>query len=150
MPEAVTKYFGLIEYQPDAIVQFPCGLPSFEEELEFLVLEPPASAPIVFLQSLRRPDTCFLALPIQVIAPDYQLAMTKEDLESLGLPSDRQPAPGDGVTCFAIIVVTKNGRINGNLLAPIVINPATRVGLQSIRLDSRYSHQHPVGEDLCL
>jgi flagellar assembly factor FliW len=149
MPEIATKYFGSIEYQPGAPIRFPSGLPGFEEELEFLVLEPPASAPMMYLQSLRRPNLCFLALPMQVVAPDYPLATTKEDVDALGLAPDRQPGTGEDICCLAIIVVTENGHISANLLAPIVINPVRRLGLQAIRTDSIYSHQHSVGECVC-
>ena len=31
-----------------------------------------------------------------------------------------------------------------NLMAPVVLNVKTRRGLQAIRRDSRYSHEHPV------
>ncbi len=149
MPETATKYFGSIEYQPEAPIRFPSGLPGFEQELDFLVLEPPGSAPMVFLQSLRRPSLCFLALPMEVVAPDYRLATTKEDLESLGLAPDRRPGTGEDICCLTIIVVTENGQVSANLLAPIVINPARRLGLQAIRSDSVYSHRHPVGEGVC-
>jgi len=149
MPEIATKYFGSIEYEPDVAIRFPLGLPGFEEELEFLLLEPPASAPMVFLQSLRRPGLCFLALPMEVVAPDYLLATTQEDLECLGLAPDRHRGTGADVCCLAIIVVTENGHISANLLAPIVINPTLRLGLQAIRADSIYSHLHPVGERVC-
>jgi flagellar assembly factor FliW len=149
MPEIATKYFGSIEYQPDAPIRFPSGLPGFEEELEFLILEPPASAPMVFLQSLQRPSLCFLALPMQMVAPDYSLATTKEDLETLGLEPERRPGTGADVCCLAIIAVAENGQVSANLLAPIVINPARRLGLQAIRSDSVYSHRHPVGKGLC-
>jgi flagellar assembly factor FliW len=31
-----------------------------------------------------------------------------------------------------------------NLLAPIVLNARTRVAVQAVRHDQRYSHRHPV------
>lgn len=150
MPQTATRYFGSIEFEPADVIQFPSGLPAFEEENEFLILEPPANAPVVFLQSLRRPSLCFLALPIQAIAPDYHLAITAEDLEILALPTDRQPVPGSEVSCLAIVVVAENGRVSANLLAPIIVNRANRRALQAIRLDSCYSHQYAVAEDACL
>jgi len=149
MAQTATRYFGSIDFEPSDVVQFPHGLPAFEEELEFLLLRPPASAPVVFLQSLRRPSLCFLALPIEAIIPDYRLSITREDLETLALPADRQPVPGSEVWCLAIIVVTENGQVNANLLAPIIVNPANRRALQAIRIDSCYSHQHKVAEGVC-
>ena len=144
MPQALTKYFGSIEFGEAEVVQFPSGLPAFEEETQFLVMEPAASAPLIFLQSLRQPEFCFLALPMVTVDPKYHLAIAMEDLESLGIDSS------EGVTCLAILAVTDNGAFTANLLAPVVINRVRRLGLQAVRLDSIYSHQHPLGEGACL
>ena len=149
MPDLLTKYFGSVRYREDDVIQFPFGLASFEDESQFLVLEPPASAPLTFLQSLRVPSLCFLALPMQGIDPDYKLAITREDLESLGLPTSRQPLLGDEIRCFAVIVVAENGSVSANLLAPVILNPANRRGVQAIRIDSIYSHQHLLTEEVC-
>jgi flagellar assembly factor FliW len=152
MPQTATKYFGSIEYQEADAVQFPCGLPAFEDESQFLILESPASAPFVFLQSLRLPSLCFLALPVPVVDPEYQLALSDEDLHTLGLEPGRQPRIGDEVACLAVIVAPENRPITANLLAPIVINTRGRRGVQAIRSDSIYSHKHAVvvrKEDVC-
>jgi len=144
MPQALTKYFGPIEYQQADVVQFRCGLPAFEQETRFLLMEPPESAPLIFLQSLTQSSLCFLTLPIMVIDPDYHLAVTHEDLQSLGLQPDRQPEIGPEVTCLAIVAVTENGPITANLLAPIVMSRGERRALQAIRIDTTYSHEHPL------
>jgi flagellar assembly factor FliW len=149
MPELTTKYFGSIEYREDEVVQFPSGLPGFEEESQFLAIEPPATAPLTFLQSLRHSSLCFLALPMEGIDPDYQLAIAREDLESLGLETERQHRIGEDIRCLAVILVAENGPVTANLLAPIMINPASRRGVQAIRVDAIYSHQHPLTEALC-
>ena len=144
MPQIATKYFGVVEYQETDVVQFPSGLPAFEEETQFLVMEPLAQAPMVFLQSLSNPSLCFLALPILTIDPEYRLQMTAEDLHSLQLATDRQPGPGDGIICVALIAIAEDGSISANLLAPVVIHSGDRRGVQAVRVDSTYSHQHPV------
>src|SRR5205807_1139969 len=139
MPEILTKYFGSIDYKEADVVQFSAGLPAFEDETQFLLIEPAASAPILFLQSLGQASLCFLTLPILSVDPHYELAITRDDLQSLGLE------PGDaGLTCLAVIAVTENGAVNANLLAPILINRRVQRGLQAIRVDSIYSHEHPV------
>jgi flagellar assembly factor FliW len=149
MPALLTKYFGSVEYRADDVLQFRAGLPGFEEQSQFLAIEPPADAPLTFLQSVRLPDLCFLALPMQAVDPDYQLGITREDLESLGLDATRQPRIGAEIRCFAVIVVAENGHISANLLAPLIVNPANRLGVQAIRIDTVYSHQHPLTEALC-
>src|SRR5262249_31613734 len=122
------------------VVQFSAGLPAFEDETRFLLIEPAASAPIVFLQSLRQSSLCFLTLPILAVDPRYDLAVTGDDLQSLGL----EPGAEAGLTCLAVIAVTETGAVNANLLAPILINRCGRRGLQAIRVDSIYSHEYPV------
>ena len=149
MPELLTKYFGSIEYRKEDVIEFAAGLPGFEEESQFLVMQPPASAPLAFLQSLRLPGLCFLVLPMQGIDPDYKLEITREDLESLGLPTTGQPCMGEEVDCFTVIVVAENGRITANLLAPVIINRENRRGVQAVRIDSIYSHQHLLTEAAC-
>src|SRR5260370_41878567 len=116
MPETLTKYFGSIEYKEADVVQFSSGLPAFEDETQFLLIEPAASAPIVFLQSLRQSSLCFLTLPILAVDPRYDLAVTWEDLQSLGLEPGQPPPNDAGLTCLAVIAVTENRALNAHLL----------------------------------
>jgi flagellar assembly factor FliW len=142
MPEIVTRQFGRIPFDDDAVLNFPSGLPGFETRTRFVLLERPASEPIVFLQSLDSPDLCFVAAPIETIDAGYQLQMTPDDLRALSLRSTPR--------CLAILSATPSGRWTANLLAPVVINREERVAVQAVRADARYSHQHPLsGEAPC-
>ncbi len=142
MPQALTRDFGTIEYHQDAELRFPGGLPGFEDQNRFLLMEPEALAPIVFLQSLSTPALCFLAVSVWLVDPEYQIGITADDLAALGLAP--QPHAGGDVLCLAILSAQDNGPSTANLLAPVVINPRTRVGLQAVRADAIYSHQHPL------
>ena len=153
MPRFVTKHFGIVEYQPETVIEFPAGLPGFEQETRFLALEQPGTKPLAFLQSLNRPELCFITLPVNAIDPDYRLAVSADDLRLLELPEDRQPRIGTDVLCLAIISVAENQSPTANLLAPLVVNLRTRRAVQAIAPDSGYSHQHPLSgshqEDSC-
>jgi flagellar assembly factor FliW len=153
MPEAQTKHFGVVSYDPEAVLRFPAGLPAFEQERDFIAIEPPATAPVVFLQSLARPELCFVTLPILAVDPAYELSMCQEDIEALGLNVERQPRIGAEVACLAILSTPADRPPTANLLAPVVVNLATRAAVQAIRVDSRYSHQQPLplaaGEASC-
>jgi flagellar assembly factor FliW len=46
--------------------------------------------------------------------------------------------------CLAILTVPKEGPVTANLLAPVVVNLATRVAVQAVRADTMYSHRHPI------
>jgi flagellar assembly factor FliW len=149
MPRIQTKYFGALEFSPSGAVRFPNGLPAFEQEHDFLLIEPPARKPLVFLQSARDPELCFLALPALAIDPAYELSLNAEELAALELAG----APGIGreVDCLALIAAPDGAAPTVNLLAPIVIHRATRIAVQAVRSDSRYSHRHPlpVPEEKC-
>jgi len=137
MSEIVTRQFGKIQFTEDAILHFPSGLPGFEKHTRFLRVERSATAPIIFLQSLDSPDLCFATAPVHAIDPHYRLAITPEDQQILSPAGER--------LCLAILAPGKSGW-TANLLAPLVINPKTRVAVQAVRADSVYSHQHPLGE----
>ena len=119
-------------------------MPGFENRTRFVLVEKPAHAPIMFLQSLDLPDLCFLAAPIHLIDPGYELAMIEDDLRRLKLDDTRQPIGNSSVVCLALLCAAENGPLTANLLAPVVINVAERLAVQAVRMDSRYSHQHPV------
>jgi flagellar assembly factor FliW len=142
MPQALTRDFGMIEYSQDAELHFPRGLPGFEDQQRFLLIEPEALAPIVFLQSLATSALSFFAVSVWLVDPEYQIGITADDLAALGLAT--QPHSGGDVLCLAILSAQDNGPSTANLLAPVVINPRTRVGLQAVRADAAYSHQHPL------
>src|SRR4051812_10135568 len=91
MPQMPTKYFGPVEYAETDVVQFPLGLPGFDAETRFLMMEPKDSAPLIFLQSVGQPGLCFLTLPVLAVDPQYRLAVAAEDLELLGLDPIQAP-----------------------------------------------------------
>ena len=156
MPQADTQQFGPIEYAIEDVINFPLGLPGFEEERSFLLITPLKAKPMVFLQSLGRSELCFVTLPLEVVDPNYQLSVSPEDWKVLGLAGHNPWAVGqelnqlDGsqMRCLAIISLTES-RPTANLLAPLVINLIQKRGVQAIRLDNLYSHQHPVEALVC-
>lgn len=98
-----TRHFGVISYQEDSVFDFPEGLPGFEDQRQFLLLERPGTRPLVFLQSLSAAGLCFITVPVRVAKSDYQLCMPPEDLASLEIDTGRQPEIGKEVLCLAIV-----------------------------------------------
>ena len=143
MPECQTKFHGRIVYDENAVFHFPNGLLGFEEETTFLPVEQPLTRPILFLQSLIHADLCFITLPVLVVEPHYLLSIAAEDLNLLELPSGHVPGIGSEVLCLAILTIRPHQPTTANLLAPVVINLATRRAVQAVSVDVPYSHQHP-------
>ena len=82
--------------------------------------------------------------PVAAIDADYCLEVSGEDLRILGLDEAQQPKSGQEVLCLALLCAPENGQLTANLLAPVVVNLRTRVAVQAVRTDSRYSHRHPI------
>jgi flagellar assembly factor FliW len=141
MPVVDTKNFGRVEYEAEAALEFPRGLPGFEERRGFLPLHQPENDPLIFLQSLEDPELCFVTIPVQVVDPAYRLAAEAEDLAAIGLPPG--PRIGDEAFCFAVLSIREEGP-TANLLAPVVVNPVTRKCVQAVAPSSGYSHRHPL------
>jgi flagellar assembly factor FliW len=143
MPTVVTERFGTLEYEESATLHLPGGLPGFGDRRHFVLVERAGLSPLVFLQSLESAALCFLALPVQVVDASYDAAVAADDLETLAID------PADRALYLTLLAVAENGPLTANLLAPVVINPRTRIAVQAVRSDRRYSHQHPLPEAVC-
>jgi len=145
-----TAHWGLIAVDESSTVEFPEGLPGFEECRGFVLLQHPEHAGLVFLQSLERAELCFLALPVRAVRPDYSLALSGEDTALLGFPEDGQPVLGSDVLALAILSLAEGRMPTANLLSPVVIHSRTRRAVQAIRPDQRYGCREPLEETVCL
>ena len=141
-----TKYHGELEYTDDAVTHFPHGLIGFESETSFLLIEIPATRPLVYLQSLSSPQLCFLTIPVFVVCRNYELVLSQQDLLTIDLPIARQPQIGPEVLCLVVLTVMANRPATANLMAPITINRRNSKAVQGISLNEDYSHQFVVFE----
>lgn len=139
-----TTHFGKLVIDESSAVEFPQGLPGFEDCRRFAALEHPAHEGLIFLQSMERPELCFPALPVKAIRRDYTLSMTPEDREVLGWKEDRPPRIGDEVAALAILSFEPDRPPTANLLAPLVMDIGTRQAVQAIRADALYGCQEPL------
>ncbi len=153
MPELHTAEFGVVTYEQQSILRFPAGLPAFEDEREFLLIEKPETAPILFLQSLKTTGLAFLTIPVGVVDSAYRPTLEAEDAAVAELPAGRELETGEEVGCLGIITIPEGGAPTVNLMAPLVINWSKRLGIQAIQCGADHSHEHPLavpqGEGAC-
>ena len=140
MPVLETKHFGKLSYETDSELEFPLGLPGFDERKRFVAVHFVENDPLIYLQSLEDPALCFITMPILAVDPRYRLKVSGEDLGHLGLSSIRQPRIGDDVLCLSVLSLRETGP-TANLLAPIVVNLRNRKAVQAVALESDYPHQ---------
>jgi flagellar assembly factor FliW len=124
------------------VIEFPAGLPAFEERRKFVLIQLPKTHPLLFLQSLDEPNVCFPVLRALAVDPHYRFQLAKEDLRRLDLPVSRQPRVGEDIECLAVVALRKDGA-TANLLAPVIINLRKMQAVQAVAGDS-YSLQHPL------
>jgi hypothetical protein len=55
--------------------EFPLGLPAFEDEKRFLLIERAEFSPLVLLQSAVRPELRFVCAPASILDPDYVIGV---------------------------------------------------------------------------
>jgi flagellar assembly factor FliW len=143
MPQAETKFFGLLDYETQDVVTFPSGIPGFDAEKSFLLIERADTKPVLFLQSLAHLQVCFPLISVGAVCPDYQVALSAEEVAALGVPSEQDHVLTGQVIVFALVTLSDAGA-TVNLLAPVVLAPHTRRGVQSIQTESSYTTNHPL------
>jgi flagellar assembly factor FliW len=121
--------FGTIEIDESRTLTLPAGIIGFSAETRFALLEPPPSGMIAWLQSVRTPSLAFPVIAAAFFGDDYP----RPALRVLG-PRAQLGAAEDEWTALVVVASRRGARI-ANLLAPIVINVATRTGAQVV-LDS--------------
>lgn len=142
MPALDTRQFGMIDYSEESTLEFPCGMPAFEEHKRFLLIEKDSFAPFLFLQSLLDGQVSFIVLPVTRIDPAYQVALEPEEMVLLGMAEPSEP-----LLTLAVVTLAPGSKPTANLAAPVLIHMGSRKGLQSIQSVTDYSHQTlvPVG-----
>jgi flagellar assembly factor FliW len=134
-------------------LEFPLGLPAFETLRHFRLNRSSKYAELLFLESKENPEVSLPLVPMQLLDPDYQLAMSEEDRAALGLADtllgladtlvDTEVLSAQ-ILCLAIVTAYEDSPPTANLLAPVVVNLANGRAVQSVRSDALYSHKHPL------
>ena len=138
-----TPRFGTITFEKEEVIEFPAGLPGFDQEHEFLLVEPEASRPLCFLQSVRDSALSFVCAPVGLVQPDYEGSLSKMDREILALPLELL-TPGLCLEWLTILCFERPDLPTANLLGPVVVRRDVGFGVQSVREDSRYSARQPL------
>ena len=113
-------------------LEFPHGIPAFETEKQFRLIE---REPLLFLESETSSNLSFLLLPVALIDPEYRLAISAEDKETLGA------RPESRLLCLAVVTAAEDSPPTVNLLAPVVVNLDNGKAVQAVRSDAVYSHK---------
>jgi len=128
MPKIQTVRFGELQYKGEDIIQLPEGLVGLPDLRSWLVLEMGDDLLMKWFQSLDRGDFGFPVSQPAFFADTYDITIP---------PSSEPILKGRDGEWLAILIITTihpgGTRITGNLLAPLVINVDTKIGIQMVQ-----------------
>ena len=133
--------FGEFEVSEELVVQFPEGLPGFEDQKQFAFLPYTVdedNSPFAYMQSVQDPDLTLLLADPFLFFKHYSLDLNDEDAAQLGLNDSEETAGVYGI----VAVPEKIDQMTVNLVAPIVVNWKEQKGMQIILNRSPYSTKH--------
>lgn len=129
--------FGEIEASEEKLLQFPNGLPGFQNEKQFAFLPYSKDNPFAFLQSTSDPDLTFVIVDPFIFFKDYEFTLADEILAEMGLSKKVVP------DIFNIVRIAGSlESATANLMAPIIVNWKTRIAIQVVLEKSPYTTRH--------
>lgn len=132
-----TRYFGNIEVEDSSVIHFDEGIPGFEDQHNFVILnnyDTEEPVPFMWLQSVDDPNLAFVITIPFFMRPDYAFDIPTDICENLDIASPEQ------VGVYTICHIT--GSIESmtmNLRNPIIINAKNQRAMQIMISDSRYT-----------
>ncbi|MCR4399678.1 MAG: flagellar assembly protein FliW [Syntrophomonadaceae bacterium] len=136
-----SAHFGEVEVDESQVVEFPAGIPGLEEERRFAIFPVAEGKPFFYLHSLANPHLCLVVAEPFTFFPDYEVDVPPEVLQGLGVEEGQEAqAP---LAVFVILTISGSLReATANLLGPVIVNTATRRGLQYVPPQSPYTTKH--------
>lgn len=133
-----TTRFGWIQIGQDDVIQFPEGLLGFDTLRQFVLLDDPNDEIFAWLQSCEEPAIAFPVLEPELFAEQYQINLTRHDLEAL-------QTNGSGLRGFSIITIPNDPtHMTANLKAPVVVNVDKRIARQCVLQDNNLAIREPI------
>lgn len=122
----INTRFGTQEIDPASVIDFPSGLPGFEDCRTFTLLHEDGKQSIFYLQSVDDPEVQLPVLNPDACQVSYQCLLDDDEAAILQIED-----PDD----VAILVTVANGGvkdngIHANFMGPIILNTRKRIGLQ--------------------
>lgn len=136
-----TTRFGPIDIDPDAVITFTQPIIGFQEFRRFVVLPGPENSALKWLQSTESGELAFILFNPFTAVPDYTVALGHSELTELAVSSV------DELDIFTLLVVPQDrAQVRTNLKAPVLINPKSRLGKQTILEKSDYPIRHFINQ----
>jgi len=128
-----TKRFGDLTIEEQDIITMIGGLPGFEDNTKYALLDHDEKSPYKWLQSLENSELAFVVMEPFVFFADYQFELSQNDIREL------EVAKPEDVAVLVILVIPDDPRkMTANIKAPLVINMAKMKGKQVVLNNEAY------------
>jgi flagellar assembly factor FliW len=121
------------------ILTFEDGIPGFPGSRRFVLVEVAEDSAFQLLQSVDEPDVALVVTVPWIFFPDYAPELSELERAALGIEHRE-----DAIVFCPVTLDVEHETVFLNLLAPFVVNAATRRGRQVILLESGYPVRAPV------
>jgi flagellar assembly factor FliW len=129
-----SQRFGSLEVNEDELLSFPQGVIGFPSEQRFALVPHHGSGYIAWLQSVSTPELAFPVVSAHAFGDMYPDVSVAPAASEAGLAG-----PEDALAVMVVLCALSNQPATVNLLAPILVNAATRQGAQVILEGTRFS-----------
>lgn len=138
-----SKILGEIEIEGSGIIDFPAGIPAFEEERQFVIIPLDGNGPFYYLQAVNHSELCLLIVDPFVFFPDYKVDVPDEQLKKI-----QSQSGGESISLLSVLTVPEDFReATANLFAPLIIDTESKLGMQFIPQNSNYVTRHKIFPD---
>jgi flagellar assembly factor FliW len=139
-----TRHFGQLEIDEKGLIDFPEGLPGFEDVKRFVLLAGVENdSPFQWLQGVDNTDLAFVVIDPKVFKPDYIVDVDDKEVEILEIKDTEK------VMVLSIVVVPEDlTMMTANLKAPLLINTENNKGKQIVLDKSDYQIRHYILQEL--
>jgi len=133
-----TKYFGSMMVEEEKVIHFDKGLPGFQEEKAFVLIDFPDNPVFQILQSTTSAHVAFVVASPYHFKKDYAFDLGEQVKKELSITQFEQ------VRVLSILTL-RDPFVDStiNLQAPLIINVDSMVG-QQIILSDEYSSRTPM------
>ena len=132
-----TSRFGLLTVDDERVMTFPQGLLGFPNYTRFALIQTGEENYFFWLQCVDEPNLAFVVTDPTIFFKDYEVPLRDETLADLEMT--------DLNFAQVFVICNKVGDwLTGNLLGPLVVNAANRVGQQVVLTEKKWSTRQPL------
>lgn len=137
--EIQTKFHGILNINENNIIDFKYGIPGFEQETKFIILELFEGSAYKVLQSIQHSYVAFIMVDPWMFESSYEFDLKQSVIEQLQIKTPQQ------LEIYSIMTISNDfSKSTINLLAPIIIHRDENMGMQFVLEGTSYTTKYPI------